>query len=150
MITLNDEIFKSLKEDLEIIINKDIKKIYDKEYDMCNIKANIGIAVLEEENEVTGDVELVPKIMYEIKNKVFTAPTESKIKFEGTKDYTILMDDEEEITVHKRLKAQMTLDGKENEEEKKKSCSLGKNKHQDITRCKNRENDSCNNCENYR
>lgn len=144
MVTINDELLKNLKADLESIINGSIKKLYDQENDLCNITLNIGIGLSEEDNEVTGEQEKVPQIAYELKNKIYKKPIETKIKGYTTNDYFILIDEEDEVVIKKREKAQLEL-----EEESQKSCDLHKTKHQDISRCKKRKNDSCEKCKHY-
>ncbi len=148
MITINDEILKNLKTDLEKVINESIIKLYEnssddiEDIDVATVTANIKIALANSENEVTGKVEKVPLIKYETKYKI---PEEVKQKGEESTEYQIHIEDEE-IIIKKREKAQISVFDKE---EKKRSCNLSKTKYQDIQNCKNRKNDSCEECKNY-
>lgn len=149
MINLNDDLLKNFKKDLEEMLNKCVIRLYEngtddiEEMDVATVTANIKICLKNIPNEVTDKMEKVPVIAYETKYKI---PEEVKEKGKESADFIVSLENEE-LVLKKRQKAQISFDDKE---ETEKHCGLGKDKYQDIYNCKNRKNDSCEKCKEYR
>ncbi len=144
MINLESDIFNNFRKDLEGTVDKAMQAFCrNDKTEIISINAKIIIEKAKEENEVTGDEEIVPKVSYENKVKLYAKPIESKSKGIESDDYAITVEDDEVVLV-KRQKAQIAI-----EEVKEGRCRLGKDKHQDIQNCKHRKTDSCEDCPNY-
>lgn len=107
MIKLTDEILEKFSEQLETAINDgilELKELADIDEDKVVINTKIDIAFNATINEISNEIEYIPKIDFVIKSKI---PKETKLSGFVDMDYRFTID--EDIRVTKKQDAQMSI-----------------------------------------
>lgn len=107
MIKLTDEILEDFRETLETAINSSIlelKDFADIDEDKVVINAKLDIAFITTSNEITKEIEYMPKIDFTVKSKI---PKETKLSGSVDSDYRFIIDKDIEVT--RKQNAQMSI-----------------------------------------